>query len=74
MIQCARLDELGTGSAEADAAHWAFVQVLGRALVRPTRERDAEAAATLETAIAEPAPPADAGTLRTLLANVFDCP
>lgn len=73
-VVSARLDELGTGSAEADAAHWAFVQVLGRALFRPLGDRDAAAATEFETALGEETPPADASTLRTLLANVFDCP
>jgi hypothetical protein len=69
-----RLNQQLMCSADADA-NWAYIQVLGQAIIKPARDTDADRAATWEALIANPAPTAQEildGAV--VLDSLFPCP
>jgi hypothetical protein len=70
-----RVGKLATSQGERLEADWAFVQILGGALVREAKARNAAAGGRLETLLAAAAPSAAANAeLIAILESVFPCP
>ncbi len=73
-IVAARLRLVATTTGDEQAAHWAFVQVLGQALELGYSTRASADAATFATAIEADTPSTDAATLADAIDAAFDCP
>jgi hypothetical protein len=70
-----RLVELETSAGEAREADWAFVQILGGALVREAKARNVAAGGRLEAVLAKAAPTAgDVAELSAVFEATFPCP
>lgn len=71
----ARMTDLESATGVERDADWAWLQIMGSALVREASDRDSAAASTIDTAFAAPAPDTvDLSALRDAIVTAFPCP